>query len=168
MKKRMSIFAILIAVLALGIGYAAISAVTLTISGSGTISPDSDNFNVHYTGNITVQKSKNSITTTQSHDDGQTGQFTITGMTQKDDSVTFTYTVINESEDLAATLAAPVVQTNSNSTYFTVSSATASSTLTANGGTTTQTVTITAAKTPVDDDETTSVTINLVASPDNS
>ena len=89
-------------------------------------------------------------------------------MTKQGDSVEFTYTVVNESETLAATLAAPVIQTNSNSTYFTVTSSTASNSLAANGGTTTQTVTVTAAKTPTADDETTSVTINLAASPDNS
>ena len=168
MKKRTGILGVLIAVLALGIGYAAVSAVTLTITGSGKISPDQNNFDVHYTGNITVTKSNNDITTTQSHNDAQEGTFNIEGMTQKGDTVTFTYTVINDSEDLKATLAAPTVKTNSNSTYFTVETATADNTLTANGGTTTQTVTVTAAKTPVEDDETTSVTIELVASPDNS
>ena len=167
MKKRMSIFAILIAVLALGIGYAAISAVTLSITGSGTISPDTDNFNVHYDGTVAVTKSSNDITTTQSHDNAQTGQFTITGMTKKDDTVTFTYTVQNDSEDLSASLAAPTIVTNSNSTYFTVTSSTAANSIAA-GGSTTQTVTVTAIKTPVTEDETTNVTINLVASPSNS
>lgn len=168
MKKRTGIIGVLIAILALGIGYAAVSAITLTITGSGSIAPDDANFNVHYTGEVTVTKSNNNITTTQSHNNAKAGEFTITGMTKKDDTVTFTYTVINESEDLKATLAAPVVATNSNSTYFSVSSATAANTLTANGGTTTQTVTVTAIKTPVDETETTNVTINLVASPDNS
>ena len=168
MKKRTGILGILIAILALGIGYAAISAVTLNITGSGTISPDASNFNVHYTGTPTVTKSPSSITTTQTHDGAQTGQFTITGMTKQGDTVEFTYTVINDSTTLAATLAAPVIATNSNSTYFTVSSSTASNSWAANGGTTTQTVTVTAAKTPTSADETTSVTINLVASPDNS
>ena len=168
MKKRTGIIGVLIAILALGIGYAAISAVTLTINGSGTISPDASNFNVHYTGTVTVTKSPNTIVTTQTHDGAQTGEFTITGMTKQGDSVEFTYTVVNDSTTLAATLAAPVVQTNSNSTYFTVASSTASNSLAANGGTTTQTVTVTAAKTPTSADETTSVTINLVASPDNS
>ena len=167
MKKRTGILGVLIAILALGIGYAAISAVTLSITGSGTISPDVSNFNVHYTGTVAVTKSDNAITTTQTHNNGTTGQFTITGMTKQGDSVEFTYTVVNESETLAATLAAPVIQTNSNSTYFTVTSSTASNSLAANGGTTTQTVTVTAAKTPTADDETTSVTINLAASPDN-
>lgn len=168
MKKRTGIFAILIAVLALGIGYAAISAVTLTITGSGKISPDDDNFNVHYTGEVAVEKSNTSIATTQSHNDAQEGTFTITGMTKKGDTVTFTYNVINESPDLKATLGTPSITTNSNSTYFTVTSATADTTLTANGGTTTQTVTVTAAKTPVTEDETTNVKIDLVATPDNS
>ena len=168
MKKRTSIFAIIIAVLALGIGYAAITAVTLTINGSGQINADQDSFNVHYTGNIDVTKSKQTITTTESHDSAQTGQFSVSGMTQQGDTVTFTYNVINESVGLKATLGTPTVKTNTNSEYFSVSSSTASNQLAAEGGTTTQTVTVTAIKTPIDANQTGTFEIELVANPDNS
>ena len=54
MKKRTGIIGVLVAILALGIGYAVVSAVTLNINGSGTITADPDNFKVHYTGEVAV------------------------------------------------------------------------------------------------------------------
>ena len=96
MKKRTGIIGVLIAILALGIGYAVVSAVTLTINGSGSITADQANFKVHYTGDVTVTKSVASITTTASHNDQQTGQFTVSDLTKAGDSVTFTYTIVKE------------------------------------------------------------------------
>ena len=57
MKKRTGIIGVLVAILLLGIGYAVVSAVTLTINGSGSITADQANFKVHYTGDVTVTKS---------------------------------------------------------------------------------------------------------------
>ena len=78
-KKRTGILGVLLAVLALGIGYAAVNAITLTITGSGTISSIDDNFKVEYTSVAVANKSSNDITTTQSVS-GKTGTFTVTGM----------------------------------------------------------------------------------------
>ena len=52
-KKRTGILGVLLAVLALGIGYAAVNAITLTITGSGTITSTDANFKVEYT-NVAV------------------------------------------------------------------------------------------------------------------
>ena len=52
MKKRTGIIGVLIAILALGIGYAAVTAVTLVITGTGSITATQENFKVHYTGTI--------------------------------------------------------------------------------------------------------------------
>jgi len=166
MKKRTGIIGVLVAILALGIGYAVVSAVTLNINGSGTITADPDNFKVHYTGEVAVTKNPTTITTTQSHDNAQTGQFTISDLTKAGDTVTFTYTVTNESNGINADLAAPTVETFANTEYFEVTTAREATTL-APGETTTQTVTVTVKKTPVTQDETESFTIKLVASPNN-
>ena len=166
MKKRTGIIGVLVAILALGIGYAVVSAVTLTINGSGSITADQANFKVHYTGDVTVTKSVASITTTASHNDQQTGQFTVSDLTKAGDSVTFTYTIVNDSEGITANLAASSVTTNSNSEYFTVTTSRDASTL-APGASTTETVTVTVAKTPVSADETGTFQIDLVASPSN-
>ena len=174
MKKRMGILGVLIAVLALGIGYAAITAVTLTLNGTGTITPDQTNFKVHYTGTPSAgNKTPSTLTTTQTiTSDDTVGEFSVTGMTKKDDTVTFTYTIINESEgELGATLGTPTITYNdaTSSEYFTVTSSTASSTLAAGGATTTQTVVVTAKKTPIgSSDITGSFKIELSATPTNS
>lgn len=174
MKKRKGILGVLIAILALGIGYAAVSAVTLTINGTGTISPDQENFKVHYTGTPTASaKDPASLTTTQTiTSDNKVGAFTVSGMTKQGDTVTFTYEIINESEGgLGATLGTPTVTYNdtTSSEYFTVTSNTAATTLAAGGATTTQTVVVTAKKTPVGNtDITGSFTIELSATPTNS
>ena len=44
MKKRTGIIGVLIAILALGIGYAAVTAVTLVITGTGSITATQENF----------------------------------------------------------------------------------------------------------------------------
>lgn len=166
MKKRTGIIGVLIAILALGIGYAAVTAVTLVITGTGSITATQENFKVHYTGTVAVTKSPDTIVTTQTHNNAQAGEFTVSGMTKAGDTVTFTYTVINESEGINANLAAPTVVTNSNSEYFEVTTSRDATTL-APTESTTQTVTVTAIKTPVTDDVSGNFTIKLVASPSN-
>ena len=64
-KKRTGIIGVLIAILALGIGYAAVSAITLTITGTGSITATPGNFVVEYTG-VTVAGASTGVTTTQS------------------------------------------------------------------------------------------------------
>ena len=64
-KKRTGILGVLLAVLALGIGYAAVNAITLTITGSGTISSIDDNIKVEYTSVDVAHKSSTYITTKQ-------------------------------------------------------------------------------------------------------
>ena len=166
-KKRTGIIGILIAILVLGIGYAAVSYVTLTIEGTGAITSTQSNFVVVYTGVSLASKSSNDITTTQSAS-GTTGSFTVTGMTKKGDYAEFTYTIENQSEGLSAVLGNPVIASGYNSEYFTVTSTTNSpTTLTSTGATntTTQTVRIEAAKTPTADQTSNTVTITLQADP---
>lgn len=169
MKKRTGIIGVLIAILVLGIGYAAMSGVTLNITGTGTMNVDDNNFKVHYDTTVTPTTTLASGTTTgatatASYTDDQNGTLTITGFTKKDDSATATYTIINESDDINATLGTPVIGTY-NSEYFTVTSTVGSPTLAYGGATTTQTVTVTAVKTPTTTDQTTAITVTLNAEP---
>ena len=172
MKKRTGILGVLIAILVLGIGYAAISAVTLTINGTGTVSPDDDNFKVVYTAVGTVTKpTEATVTTDTIGSDGViTTSFTVTGLTKKGEVVEIPYTITNKSEDLGATLGTPAVTiTGTNaSDYFTVTSTTAATSLAKNGGTTTQTVHVEVTKTPIDADVTGTFTITVQATPVNS
>ena len=165
-KKRTGILGVLLAVLALGIGYAAVNAITLTITGSGTISSIDDNFKVEYTSVAVANKSSN-VTTTQSVS-GETGTFTVTGMTKKGDYAEFTFTITNSSQGLSAVLGTPAIASGYNSEYFTVTSTTNSpTTLTSTGATntTTQTVRVEAAKTPTADQTSGKITITLEATP---
>ena len=165
-KKRTGIIGILITILVLGIGYAAVSYVTLTIEGTGAITATQSNFVVVYTG-VTVASKTETVTTTQTAS-GTTGSFTVTGMTKKGDYAEFTYTIENQSEGLSAVLGNPVIASGYNSEYFTVTSTTNSpTTLTSTGATntTTQTVSIEAAKTPTADQTSNTVTITLQADP---
>lgn len=166
-KKRTGILGVLLAVLALGIGYAAVNAITLTITGSGTISSIDDNFKVEYTSVAVANKSSNDITTTQSVS-GKTGTFTVTGMTKKGDYAEFTFTITNSSQGLSAVLGTPAIASGYNSEYFTVTSTTNSpTTLTSTGATntTTQTVRVETAKTPTADQTSGKITITLEATP---
>ena len=139
MKKKTGIIAILVAILLLGVGYAAITNVTLNVNGSkATVSPEQSNFNVKYdvVSNFSYSGNPSGSTVTLERTDDTTAKFTITGLTKQGDSVTITYPVINASPTLKAELAAPTL-TNDNTTYFSVTATepTAGTLLAANGGT---------------------------------
>lgn len=172
MKRKTGILGVLIAILLVGIGYAAISAVTLTINGSGTVTPSDANFKVVYTA---VQEGtiSNGLTVTHTPatigtDGVTTVSFTVSGMTKKDEEVNLTYTIANKSPDLSANLANPAISiTGTNaSEYFEVTSANTASTLAA-GATTTQSVKVKVLKTPVSDAVSGTFTITVQATPAN-
>ena len=169
MKKKYGVIAILIAIVVLGVGYAVISNVTLNVNGSqATVNADQSNFAVKYDAESTFSYSGNPTgsTVTLTRTDDTNATFTIEGLTKEGDSVTITYPIINESETLRASLAAPSV-TNDNTEYFSVTTTapTAGTELAANGGTTNLVLVVTVIKTPVADDETANITASVVASP---
>ena len=171
MKKRTGILGVLIAILIIGIGYAAISNVNLIINGTGTVTADPNNFKVVYTAVGTVTKPADATVATDTIDANgvTTTSFTVTGLTKKGEIVEIPYTITNKSEDLGATLGTPSISisgTNA-SEYFTVTSSTAANSLAKNGGTTTQTVHVEVAKTPIGDPITGTFTITVAATPVN-
>ena len=169
MKKKTGIIAILIAILLLGVGYAAISNVSLYVnSSSATVSPEQSNFVVKYdvVGNFSYTGNPSGSTVTLARTDDTHATFTITGLSKEGDSVTITYPIVNDSPTLAASLAVPTF-TNDNQTYFSVTavSPATATTLAANGGTSNLVFTVSVIKTPVATDQTANITATIEASP---
>ena len=172
-KKEGRLFiGILVAVIALGVGYAAISGVNLFINGSATAkaSGQQEDFKVHFddltsSGNYmtyTEEAAVDSFTQTfdtAKHVTATTGEtnktasitiandqlsadVAVSNLTTIGDTVTFTIPVINESDGVKANITAAV--TNNNEEYFNVTATptTATPTLLNDNGATTN-VTVT-------------------------
>ncbi|MBR3613572.1 MAG: leucine-rich repeat domain-containing protein [Clostridia bacterium] len=149
----------IVAVLLLGIGYAAIQNITLNISGSAAADPSQSNFKVMFSGTPTVS---DDTYVTASITDDTNATINVAGLTKKGDVVTATYTVQNASEDLSADLAVSTI--NSNTEYFTLISELDKSSLVA-GEATTLTVTVKLTKTPIVDSVSTTIGVQLEAMP---
>ena len=158
MKKRVGILGILIAILILGIGYAAISDIVLKVNGTGSITATDANFDVKFTGTPTTSGDGTISATIES--DLQ-ARLTVTGLTKKDDEATAVYTILNNSPELTANLVASLEE-NTNSTYFDVTYTLGASSIAA-GNTTTLTVKVKAKETPITD-QTTTLEVDVTAS----
>ena len=105
----------LIAALALGIGYAALTDV-LDIQGTAEVNQaaaeDSFNQDVYFS----AVSSGEGYTASINNDNNDKGTFTVTGLKDKGESISITYTIKNEG-DLAAVIT-PEIRQNSNDTYF--------------------------------------------------
>lgn len=164
MNKKRTILggAILVAVLMLGIGYAAINSVTLNITGSATADPNAANFKVLFDQSVTpTTTGKGTTTATITGDAAAT--MTVTGLTAKGDVATATYTIKNASPDLSANVEV-TTDSISNTEYFKITSSLGKATLT-NNDTTTVTVTVELLKTPVTDSVTGNIDVKLTATP---
>lgn len=165
-KKTFIGIVLLIAVLLIGIGYAAVTR-TLTIEGSAKVSPDDNNFIVQFTGTPTTGGNG---TTTAGINEGDATKATIEveGLTTKGQKATATYTIENVSKaaDLTAYLSLDTKNTtNSNEDYFKVTHEFAEESVAVNG-TTTVTISVEVMQTPITADETADITIVLSASPE--
>lgn len=160
-KKTYVGLVLLLAVLMLGIGYAAITNIDLLISGTAKAVVSDENFKVKFTGTPTVSD-EDIVTATITDDHNAT--ITVDSLTAKGDSVTATYTILNDSEDLTASITKPSI-TNDNEEYFTVTTDWADAKEVAAKGETTVTVTVELIKTPITDDELANIDISFVASP---
>ena len=183
----------LIAVVALGVGYAAISNITLYINGTAHATPSQDNFVVEFSTTATntissspaaiasYDESANSGGKTEAYIDTtndatkRTAKFNLYGFTAKDQYADVTFTVVNNSPDLKAKLceADITVSGGSNSTFTSVATLDSASgdpacvVLNANGGTTTITVRTTLNATPISSGiDVTNLTVQFTASPE--
>lgn len=164
MSKNKTIVGIvlLIAILLVAIGYAAITTVQLNISGQAQATPNQSNFSVKFTGEPEVSDPLK-VTAELSDSDELKATMNVTGLTAKGDTVTATYTIENTSSDLSAALTAET--TNSNTEYFNVSYKISQPTITA-GETTTITVTVELIKTPVTADESSTIGVIITSTPE--
>ena len=170
MKKRTGIFAIIIAVLLLGVGYAAMSGKTLYVNDStATIAVDDNNFNVVFKTAATFSNTGVGTVVFNRVDD-QHVEFTLTGFTKKGDTETITLPFRNDSETLKAALENDVI-TNSDGNYFRVTATSLAGTLLTEKGTdgddANLVITVEALKTPVEEDITTTISATLKANPQN-
>ena len=140
MKKRRSIIIalLLIAALALGIGYAAVTD-TLSIGGNATVKPHQENLIVEFDSIKNPTKCTAAIQT-----DKTVATFTTTQLEVGGDLATATFVVTNQSPEYKATVAAPTIHITTGSEYFDVTTdfGTETRTLNAVDGTTEFTVTV--------------------------
>ena len=122
MRNRKTVVAafLLIAVMMLGVGYAALTDV-LDITGSADVNQsaaeESFNEDIHFSAAVANQTGN---TASLNADNNDKASFTANTLKGKDDVATFTFTIKNDG-DLAATIT-PSISSNTNTTYFAISS----------------------------------------------
>lgn len=166
MKKntKLSIGIILIvAILLVAIGYAAVTTRTLNIDGTAQATPDSANFTVKFVGTPVVSN-QDKVTAGIKEGDELKATMDVRGLTAKGDTATATYTIQNTSKDLSAALSATVTS-NTNPEYFTVDYEIADSTI-GHGDSTTIVVTVTLIKTPIEGEQESTIGITVKADPE--
>ena len=126
MKQKRTYLTLLlvVALLVLGIAYAAITADTLTITGSAAAALDDENFVVRFakTGDVytepTTSGDNKALVTEAKVTNDTTASFKIEGLTTKGQTATITYTIENASPaDVDADVAVKLV--NANETWYT-------------------------------------------------
>ena len=162
-KKTVVGVVLFLAIVLLAVGFAAITAVNLVITGNTTATPSQENFKVEFT-EVSNTSDPEKVVADINDGDATKATMEVSGLTAKDDFVTATYTIQNKSTDLSAQLT-EVSSENTNNEYFKVETNIAEPTLLTAGQTTTVTVTVTLLKTPISGDETGTTTVTLKADP---
>ena len=138
---------VLLAIVLVAVGYAAITNVTLNIKGTAKSEANSDNFRVELIGE--PQTSGNGTTTATIDNQDKTREtMNVSGLNAKGQTAIATYTVKNQSTDLSADLTAKATSTNDE--YFEVQCSLDKTTLKAQEETT-MTVKVKLLKTPIDE-----------------
>ena len=155
---------LLLAIILVAVGYAAITNVTLNINGTAKSGANQSNFVVEFIGTPTTG-GKGTTTATINESKKTEGTVEVSGLTAKGDTATATYTVKNQSQDLSADLTAEA--TSSNEKYFETICTVEKTTLKAQEETT-LTLTIKLLKTPIDEtkeDLTSNIGVSITAEP---
>ena len=158
---------LVLAILLVAVGYAAIQTVNLKIeSSSAQATPNQSNFTVKFTGTPTTG-GVGTTTATIDENDELKASMNVTGLTAKGDTATATFEIENTSADLSAALSVAEPITNSNTSYFDVSYNIADPVIGVNEtkSKTTITVTVELIKTPITQDETTTIGLTINADP---
>ena len=163
MKKTSKIAIVfgVVAILLIGVGYAAIENISLTINGTATADPSQSNFVVKFDQSVEpIQDGKGTITAKITDDTKAT--LNVTGLATEGEKASVTYTVKNDSKDLSANLTASITQKNNE--YFKVTQEIGKTSLT-KGETTTLKVTVELIKTPSTENEDDTINVTLTAQP---
>ena len=172
MKKKNSMvtLVVLVAILVLGVGYAVVTGVNLTISGNAsTVSSD---LKVRFTGTPVgacngckrESETENPATVTATKTDDLTATIKVENLEEVGDTATATYTIENYESDLSANLVVGTI-TNSKNTFFQVTATLGNATI-ASGASTTVTVTVKLIKSPITaEDSSTTITVPITATP---
>lgn len=160
-KKSLLSFCLLALVLVLGVGYAVVSSVDLTIGGTAKVK--GSDLKVAFNGTTSV--SDEDKVTASATADALTASIAVTDLTLGD-SVTATYTIQNKETDVNASIIKDSIVVDKTE-YFKVTTDVDSTAKTIEAGeTATVTVTIELIKTPVDtSDSTANITVTLKATP---
>lgn len=160
-KKTLYGLGLLALILVLGVGYAAVSEVTLNIDGSATVA--SEALKVSFNG-VTDTEDDGKVVAS-STDNSLNATIQVTSLTLNEE-VSATYTIKNQETDVDANVIKKQIS-NDKPEFFEVTTSVDDSaeTITA-GGTGTVTVTVRLIKTPIEtDDSTANIQIDLTASP---
>ena len=155
---------LLVAILLVAVGYAAITNVTLNIDGTAKSEGNPDNFKVELVGEPQTSGDGTTTATINTADKTQ-GTMNVSGLNAKGQTAIATYTVKNQSADLSADLTAKATSTNDE--YFEVQCSLDKTTLKAQEETT-MTVKVKLLKTPIDETKenlSTEIGINVDAEP---
>lgn len=160
-RKSFNTLIIFALVLFLSVGYAVVSSVTLSVTGTSIAA--TEDLEVYFNGTTSVSSSKVTATATN----GTTSASILVNDLTLNETVTATYTVVNNETDVGASYIVNDINL-SNSEYFSVTTDASSARNIAAKGTNTITVTVKMVKTPVDSSKSSStITINLTATPKN-
>ena len=155
---------LLVAIVLVAVGYAAITNVTLNIKGTAKSEGNPDNFKVELIGEPQTSGDGTTTATINTADKTQ-GTMNVSGLNAKGQTAIATYTVKNQSADLSADLTAKATSTNDE--YFEVQCSLEKTTLKAQEETT-MTVKVKLLKTPIDETKenlSTEIGINVDAEP---
>ena len=155
---------LLVAILLVAVGYAAITNVTLNIDGTAKSEGNPDNFKVELVGEPQTSGDGTTTATINTADKTQ-GTMNVSGLNAKGQTAIATYTVKNQSTDLSADLTAKATSTNDE--YFEVQCSLEKTTLKAQEQTT-MTVKVKLLKTPIDETKenlSTEIGVNIDAEP---
>jgi len=150
---------IILAILVMGVAYAAIANLDFIITGNALTSPSQENFKVKFTGTPTFTGTGTADIRITSD---TTAIINVSDIISVGETLTVQLTVSNESYDIAAYLTSTLA--NNNQSYFEVTQQLATTEL-APGGSTTLTINIKLLKATVSTDQTATIGVNITAIP---
>ena len=122
MKKKIGVIGVLVAILVLGVGYAAITARFLWVNGTASMTADDNNFDVVFTG--TPDPDTGATATIGKEVNGETDYhyafIDVTGLSYAGQEINIDFNVENISHGLDASLSTPIYTITGDTTYFEV------------------------------------------------